>query len=220
MFKSESSENNDVPRKSASLSLYNTRLSSSSEKHISYSVAPNISTTSSFKSMSRLAENREEKLRDRLLCFGGSGYVNLSHYSSIHQTLWFWEWALAKSIDIYGYFIHNMAVVYTTWQIAHSALYCAIYILEETRFSAYKLHVQSTLDISNTRYLELCPNSNKTLGPFGIISSGVTTRYLELFSRSPESSRYRELTVVHMVVGLLLINLVKMSMKQLQQSSR
>ena len=53
------------------------------------------------------------------------------------------------------------------------------------------LHIQSTLDILNTRRLELCPNSNKTLGPFSINSNGVTTRYLERFFRSPESSRYR-----------------------------
>ena len=33
-----------------------------------------------------------------------------------------------------------------------------------------------------SRYLELCPISNKTFGPFIINSSGVTTRYLELFS--------------------------------------
>ena len=58
----------------------------------------------------------------------------------------------------------------------------------------------SKLSISNTRYLKLCPNSNKTLGPFSFDSSGATTRYLELFisrtfSGPPESSRYRELTV-------------------------
>ena len=38
-------------------------------------------------------------------------------------------------------------------------------------------------DTVNSRYLELCPISNKTVGPFSINSSGVTTRYLELFSR-------------------------------------
>ena len=41
------------------------------------------------------------------------------------------------------------------------------------RFCLIKL--QSTLDISTTRYLVLCLNSIKTLDP-----SGVTTRYLEL----------------------------------------
>ena len=35
-------------------------------------------------------------------------------------------------------------------------------------------------------YLELFHNLNKTLGPFSINSSGVTTHYFELFFRSPE----------------------------------
>ena len=66
--------------------------------------------------------------------------------------------------------------------------------------STLLLNIQSTLDISSTRYLELCPNSNKTLGHFSINSSGVTIRYLELsisrtFSRSLECSTYREVTV-------------------------
>ena len=66
----------------------------------------------------------------------------------------------------------------------------------------HKKRIQSTLDISNTRYLELCPISNKTLGPFSINSSGVTTYYLELsifrtfFPVPSGSSRYRESTVI------------------------
>ena len=41
-------------------------------------------------------------------------------------------------------------------------------------------NILSILDISNTWYLELCPNSNKTIGPFSTNSSGVTTRFLKL----------------------------------------
>ena len=74
------------------------------------------------------------------------------------------------------------------------------------------------LDISNTRYLELCPNSNKTLGPFSINSSAVTTRYLELsLSRTfvISNSRYLELSLSRTLVisnffsGLLTVRDIK-----------
>ena len=49
------------------------------------------------------------------------------------------------------------------------------------------ISIQSTLDILNTRYLDV---SNKKLGPLAILLSKTTTRYLELsmsrtISRSP-----------------------------------
>ena len=45
----------------------------------------------------------------------------------------------------------------------------------QLKWIMYTYNLQPTLDISNTRYIELYPNSNKTLGPFSINSSGVTT---------------------------------------------
>ena len=65
-----------------------------------------------------------------------------------------------------------------------SAIHMGIYVFKYKYFgfiALFRSTINSRyLDISNTLYLELCPNSNKTLSPFSINSSRVTTRYLEL----------------------------------------
>ena len=48
----------------------------------------------------------------------------------------------------------------------------------QSDLAIYFIHAMN--NILNTRHLELCPNSNKTIVPFSINSSGVTTSYLEL----------------------------------------
>ena len=51
--------------------------------------------------------------------------------------------------------------------------FCVFYVLTSHFVTVNSQYLKS-------RYLELCPISNKTFGPFSINSSGGTTRYLEL----------------------------------------
>ena len=77
------------------------------------------------------------------------------------------------------------------------------------------MHIQSTLDISNTLYLELCPNSNKTLGPFSINSCGplrVDCVQLGLGTISFTGYSVYELNVV-MALGTRLIGTTMLDIK-------